>query len=126
MLKILAGLALGLAASPANAQECYNRLTQDLNCNAVDATDEVAVDLEDPTCAENVDEDGNPYPNADFYVEYFAFGCQHLTVDMDEDGDGLSYGTVTFIDTDGLPSTSISLECDNCPEIPNNDQMDTD
>ena len=68
MIKILAGLALGLASAPVHAQECYNRLTQDLNCNAVDATDEVAVDLEDPTCAGNVDEDGNPYPNADFYV----------------------------------------------------------
>ena len=50
-VKILAGLTLGLASAPVHAQECYNRLTQDLSCNAVDATDEVAVDLEDPTCA---------------------------------------------------------------------------
>jgi hypothetical protein len=113
-------LLLAFATPTAEAQ-CYNRLTQDLNCNAVDAVDEVAVDLEDPLCAEKVDEFGNPYPNADYYVEYFAFGCEHLTVDMDVDGDGLSQGNITFIDTDGLPSTSISLACDNCPEIPNND-----
>ena len=100
MLKIIAGLTLGLVASPAHAQECYNRLTQDLNCNAVDATDEVAVDLEDPTCAENLDDDGNPYPNADFYVEYFAFGCQHLTVDMDEGNAGTLLKLIDALDDD--------------------------
>ena len=54
MIKILAALTLGLASAPVHAQECYNRLTQTLNCNAVDATDEVAVDWKTP-CAENVD-----------------------------------------------------------------------
>ena len=86
MIASALAFALFAAGTPAHAQ-CYNRLTQDLNCNAVDAVDEVAVDLEDPVCAETVDEFGNPYPNADFYVEYFAFGCEHLTVDMDVDGD---------------------------------------
>ena len=106
MVKIIAAIALGLGSLPAQAQ-CYNRLTQDLNCNAVDATDEVAVDLSDPTCADNTDEDGNPYPNADFYVEYFAFGCEYSTTDYDGDNDGLSYGVVVFTDTDGMPSTEI-------------------
>jgi len=127
MVKIFAAVALMVGSHSAQAQDaCYNRLTQDLNCNAVDATDEVAVDLEDPVCAENTDDDDNPYPNADYYVEYFNFGCEYPTVDMDADGDGLSYGVVAFYDTDGIPSTEIRLECDNCPTDFNPDQMDTD
>ncbi len=125
MVKIFAAIALSLSALPAQAQ-CYNRLTQDLNCNAVDATDEIAVDLADPTCAENVDDEGNPYANADFYVEYFAFGCGYPTTTYDVDGDGLSYGTVVFEDTDGMPSTLLQLGCDNCPEIFNPNQMDVE
>ena len=50
MIASALAFALFAAGTPAHAQ-CYNRLTQDLNCNAVDAVDEVAVDLEDPLCA---------------------------------------------------------------------------
>ena len=62
--------------APAHAQEvCTNDLTQDLNCNGIEVMNEEAVDLSDPLCLSNVDEDGVPYANADYYVEYQAFGC---------------------------------------------------
>lgn len=110
---------------PAQADD-HNLLIQDLNCNVIDASEEEAVDLEDPLCAETVDEFDVPYPNADYYVEYFAFGCRFLTADMDEDGDGLSPGTIDVLNAHGLPSMTIDLDFDNCPEIPNIDQVDFD
>ncbi|MGB0638988.1 MAG: hypothetical protein ACPGTU_06635, partial [Myxococcota bacterium] len=58
----------------------------------IDAADEVSIDLDDPLCLSNTDTAGNPYPNADYYLEYFAFGCQYLVVDYDVDGDGLVGG----------------------------------
>ena len=111
MISTIALAIIGLA-QPAHAQDgCFNRLAQDLNCNAIEAADEVAVDLDDPLCVDDDhrDEFGNPYPNADYYVEYFAFGCQYLTAAFDEDYDGLSYGGVTIYDTDGLPSSVFQL-----------------
>ena len=47
-LLLLATAALFFAPQ-AHAQDdegCYNRLTQDVNCNVIDETDEVPVDLE--------------------------------------------------------------------------------
>ena len=75
MKMLLIATAALLFNSSAHAQDdegCYNRLTQDVNCNVIDETDEVPVDLEDPMCVANVDAAGNPYPNADYYVEYFG------------------------------------------------------
>ena len=104
----------------------------------------------------NVFAAGNPYPNADYYVEYFAFGCANPVAWMDLDLDGFvgnggmanNYGRVTVIDTDGLPSRRArcsattarvcrtptsptwtamdSAMSDNCPEVANSDQTDED
>ena len=115
MKTLLIATAAFFFGSSAHAQDdegCYNRLTQDVNCNVIDETDEVPVDLEDPMCVANVDAAGNPYPNADYYVEYFAFGCANPVAWMDLDLDGFvgnggmanNYGRVTVVDTDGLPS----------------------
>ena len=89
-MKTIFTLALLTVSVDAHAQDegCYNRLTQDLNCNVIDEVDEVPVDLDDPLCVSNVDEFDNPYPNADYYVEYFAFGCQNPISWMDLDSDG--------------------------------------
>jgi hypothetical protein len=99
---ITLAFVFSVATMPAQADE-HNLLIQDLNCNVIDASEEEAVDLEDPLCAETVDEFDVPYPNADYYVEYFAFGCRYLTADMDEDGDGLSSGTIEVLSAHGLP-----------------------
>ena len=136
MLKFALTLAFCFS-SPAVAQDeegCYNRLTQDLNCNVIDEINEVPVNLDDPICVSNVDDFGNPYPNADYYVEYFAFGCRNPIAWMDLDGDGFvgnggmanNYGAVTIVDTDGYASTTRNLMCDNCEGTPNPDQGDMD
>ena len=133
-LPMLMGLLmLGLSGS-ARADGCYNRLIQDLDCNGVEVWDESPVDLSDPLCRETVDDHGTPYPNADYYIEYYAFGCELPVAWMDLDGDGFvgnggmanNYGTVTLYDTDGLSSRSIELRCDNCEGIFNPEQLDMD
>ena len=143
----LVGLAfLSLLPTPAQAGECYalegfpndycfgendgaackNELTQDLNCNGIEVSEEEPVDLSDPICMANVDDDGNPYPNADYYIDYASFGCRYFVGDMDADGDGLGGGTITIMDANDLTELSIQLACDSCPDIPNNTQYDTD
>ena len=117
-------LTSGLSGE-ANAQ-CYTRLIQDLNCNGIEVWDENPVDLTDPQCRETVDEWGAPYPNADYYVQYFTFGCEYSTADMDVDGDGFGHGTITVYGTSGLASSTHNLTCDNCPDQPNSDQWDLD
>jgi hypothetical protein len=104
----------------AGTDVCENNLAQDLNCNGIEASDEDAVDLSDPLCEANVDPNGIPWPNADYYLDYKAYGCAIPVAVLDKDGDGLvgsrvPVGGVTFV-----------LSCDNCEGIPNNDQLDTD
>ena len=62
-------MLLTLAFSPAVWADdiCYNTLSQDLNCNAIDEVDERAVDLTDEECLSHTGDDGAPYPNADYY-----------------------------------------------------------
>ena len=50
MLLITAALFFTPSAHAQDDEGCYNRLTQDVNCNVIDETDEVPVDLEDPMC----------------------------------------------------------------------------
>ncbi|MEL6348194.1 MAG: hypothetical protein AAFV53_34110, partial [Myxococcota bacterium] len=72
-----------------------NELAQDLNCNGIEASEEEAVDLGDPLCAEQIDPaTGLPFPNADYYVEYKAFGCEYPVINNDADGDGLGGGQI--------------------------------
>ena len=125
IVSLLTGLAL--QAAPAHAQEaCFNDMRQDLNCNAISVTDERAVDLTDPTCLAATDDDGNPWPNADYYYDYWSYGCQFPVSDLDVDSDGLGGGTLTYPEGAAYPDLVAVLACDNCPEIPNNDQADLD
>ena len=118
-------LALISAAFAAN--NCENTsLTQDLNCNTVDVSIEQAVDLTDPYCLINVDAFGVPYPNADWYYDYYSHGCEIPVNDFDADGDGLSYGVIFFPEDAEFPSIIATLSCDNCPEDANLDQADAD
>ena len=109
-----------------SAQECYTELDQDYNCNSIDAAFEVPVDLNDPTCLNNTDPEGNPFPNADYYFDYTSYGCAHSVYGLDTDLDGLSYGNIEFSDANGNPYFVATLSCDNCSEIYNPDQKDTD
>ena len=119
-----------LLSSLASAQVCENDLSQDLNCNGIEAVDEEAVDLSDPLCLSTTDSEGNPLPNADYYAEYKSFGCLYpMYMDLDGDGvldprdldgDGLigANGLYThLISTEG--GLTITLNCDNCEGIPN-------
>ncbi len=60
------------------------------------------------------DEYGIPYPNAGDCIYYATYGCEYLTVDFGGDEDGLSYGTVIFYGTSGMPSSMLQLTCDKC------------
>ena len=59
---------------------CETEPYQDLNCNTVHEEDELLVDLTDPLCAGNIDPTtGEPYPNADYYWDYYQFTCDFPT-----------------------------------------------
>ena len=80
-MRLFFALSALMISSPALASEdCTNDLEQDLNCNFIDVSDELAVDLDDATCAANLDGDGDPYPNADYYYDYTSFGCDYPVV----------------------------------------------
>ena len=119
MTPLFIGLLAGLFSTVARA-ECHNDLTQDLNCNTVDALYELPVDLADPVCATN------GFPNGDWYYDYFAFGCTYPVDGYDVDGDGFSDGSLTFPEGSTDPDLVVVLGCDNCPDIPNVDQSDED
>lgn len=116
------------------ASTCYNTFVeQDFNCNAVDASDETLVDLTDPDCAMNVDENGLPFENADFYFDYFSFGCTYFTPPLDVDGDLLGghddpmMNPFPFPRPDGGANPYATLTgCDNCPGDFNPEQQDVD
>ncbi len=116
-------------------------IEQDLNCNGLDVSLRRPTDGEffetrfdplgddvDPDCQNNINpETGAPWDNADVYFDYFSFECEYYTGDMDPDGDGLSFGTVTLQLTED-PQTweTVQLACDNCPEFFNPNQFDWD
>jgi hypothetical protein len=111
-------------------------VTQDLNCNGVDQSDESLVNLGDAECAANIDPaTGLPYPNRDWYIDYESYICAFPLVDYDEDGDllsGFSNGTTDTSD-DTIEITDLEDErvgtldaCDNCPDDYNPDQIDLD
>ena len=121
---MISSLLLLTAAAQAG---CGNPLlTQDLNCNAIDVADEIAVDLGDPECLAHTDPWGDPYDNADHYYDYSSFGCALPLTDLDVDADGFLVADLVIQGEDGLPERSISLSCDNCPEMANPDQADED
>ncbi len=116
-------LGAALAAPEAG---CRTDLEQDLNCNGVDVSAEGPVDLGDPVCAANTDDGGDPAPNADWYYDYYSFGCAIPVRSYDADGDGFSSGTLTWPPDAEYPDLTVELDCDNCPDIPNPDQEDLD
>ena len=79
-------LAIGLAFAQSTT-DCVTDIDQDLNCNYIDVSAELPVDETDEEC--QVDDD-DVYYNADWYYDYFSFGCTYFLVpndyDVDEDG----------------------------------------
>ncbi|MEZ4320156.1 MAG: thrombospondin type 3 repeat-containing protein [Myxococcota bacterium] len=108
---------------------CYNTFVeQDFNCNLVDVADEVLVDLTDPECQQNTDDDGNPFESADYYYDYHNLGCAVFTPpfdDMDHDLLGGGEIQVPRVDDPNVPWSRYQL-CDNCADIFNPDQQDVD
>ena len=129
-------------------QGCYNDYaTQDFNCNGVDVSEEVAIDVTLPDCDDRDPWTGEPVDNNDYYYDYFTWGCTYFVAGDDIDlnfgmepstGDLLlgndpmtpssicdsppcSLGT---IDVNG--SSTATLSCDNCPFDYNPDQADKD
>lgn len=135
-------MASALLFSAKDAPVCVNTLLgRDVNCNTVDADDEVPVDLADPVCLYWFNERG--YALADDYYQYEFYGClvpileippppMRPPPDGDDDGfvrhDQIPVPTQVedpFNPTDGTYST-VALVCDNCPEDSNVDQLDGD
>ena len=98
---------------PALATTCRTELSQDLNCNGVDASAELSVDLSDPVCAAGLDPAGNPYTSADAYYDYGLWSCDLPVSDYDVDLDGFSAGTFSFSSEDGVDLGTVVLACDN-------------
>ena len=89
LIALIAASVLGTWPKPAYAGACDELLTQDLNCNTKDVSDEALVDMDDPLCAENPD-----YTSGDYYYDYFSWGCAFPVDSFDTDGDGFSDGTL--------------------------------
>jgi Thrombospondin type 3 repeat len=126
--RILSNTVLWAMRYQRPAGTCENIwVTQDLDCDTFDVSDEPLVDLFDPLCASTLDpETGEPYPNDDYYYDYASFGCLYPVADLDADGDLLSAGEVVIEDASGGASVTVELTCDNCPDDFNPDQTDLD
>ncbi len=114
---------------------CENTyVTQDINCNGIDLSEEYTVDVNDPLCAANLDPaTGLPYDSVDYYYNYYEFGCTYFVGDQDVDGDLLvgfdplaMLGMVSILTPDGNPASTAVLKCDNCLYSYNPDQFDID
>ncbi|MCP4806034.1 MAG: hypothetical protein GY913_34400 [Proteobacteria bacterium] len=101
-----------LLIAAALAQDCENTaLLQDLNCNGIDAYDELRL-FDDPSC---------DHPSTDWYYDYTSFGCTLDMSALDTDGDGFVTSDFQVLDEDSLGDA-----CDICPWDDNPDQVDTD
>ena len=102
-------------------------IEQDLNCNTIDFADEELIDTSDSDCPQLDPVTGDPWVSNDYYFDNKSFGCLYPTGEMDEDGDGLSFGTVElYVEGSDFPALQVALICDNCPEDANLDQKDID
>ena len=80
-------IVLAALVAPGGAQAV------DLNCNGIEEEVEPLVDLADELCLATTDDDGVPWPNSDYYLQYEDFGCLYpLLPDNDYDGDGFGSG----------------------------------
>ncbi|MCB9675359.1 MAG: thrombospondin type 3 repeat-containing protein [Alphaproteobacteria bacterium] len=116
-------------------------LEQDYNCNSIDVSVEPLVDLNDPQCLLNLDEDGNPFESADYYHDYASYGCEFFMPPFDGDGDLIGGGMITpngIVNSLDIPRpepcdpmtqdcswATLDL-CDNCPGDFNPEQQDVD
>jgi uncharacterized protein (TIGR03382 family) len=114
---------IALLLSAALAQECRNDdFEQDLNCNLIDVSDEIDVDRTRPGCSW-VDTD----TNADWFYDYGSYGCDYyLGSASDLDFDGLGAGAVMIYESPDVLWHVALLDCDNCPDDANHDQLDVD
>jgi uncharacterized protein (TIGR03382 family) len=127
------------------ASTLYNTFVQqDFNCNAIDAADEILVDLLDPLCAATLDPvTGLPIESADYYFDYNSYGCLHFALPTDSDVifqgnsptpifEGLGghcdpmQNPYTFPRPDQAGAWATISGCDNCPCDFNPDQQDVD
>ena len=101
---------------------------QDLNCNGISVENEPLIDNSSQECQANIDPaTGLPYDNNDYYFDYFRFECEYLTDGFDPDEDLLAQGTITVIpDGAKIPDEVFTLSCDNCGDVYNPNQYDTD
>ncbi len=108
--------ALGWTIAPG----CENEsIAQDLNCNGIDAADELAIDPDRETC------ENDAFGNADFYWSYFGYACEFPTASFDPDGDGIGRGAIAlFVPGNPAPWDLVGLVCDTCPDDPNPHQLD--
>ena len=99
--------------------ECGNTtLTQDLNCNLIDVSEELFTGSVDGCPEEPESRDG--------YFNYGDYACAFPVSLYDADEDGLNSVSLSVPDEDGLSHMVIILDCDNCPVHPNLDQLDLD
>ncbi|MGC6516223.1 MAG: thrombospondin type 3 repeat-containing protein [Myxococcota bacterium] len=116
-------------------------INQDINCNTYDGLASGVDDLPvDPVVWDNcVDA---PFDTIDFYYQYEQFGCAIPVLlippppmmplpDEDEDGlvrhDQIPINPTVFDPFNPQETyTSLALDCDNCPTVPNLDQNDID
>ena len=98
----------------------------DLNCNGIEFLAEDLVDLGDPVCEANTDDEGEPYPHQDYYFWYEDFGCLYPVINNDQDGDGLGFGPIQVTDPETGASLIVILTCDNCGGVYNPEQLDAD
>ena len=101
-------------------------LATDVNCNGIEQAQELPVDLADAVCQSHTDTNGDPWPNADYYMMYNDFGCEFpLLPTNDPDGDGLGSDTISVTQDSGAV-LDIILGCDNCSNVFNPGQEDWD
>ena len=106
-------------------------LTQDLNCNLIDASEEVGlVPADGEECDQNIDPNtGYPYDNADFYWDYESFECQYFIPDenLDDDMDLIGGSQLQIFEDPPEPFPSeVIMFCDNCSDDFNPNQADRD
>ena len=73
-----------------------------------------------------VDTNGNPFPNADDYIDYKSFGCLYPVSAYDIDDDGLVNATISLPPGADVPDLVVTLTCDSCALTPNPHQSDQD
>ena len=107
--------------------QCENEsLEQDLNCNDKGPDEEGPIDNSSDECQDVTDPaTGLPYDNGDFYWSYYDWECTYPVDGYDVDLDGFGFGQFEIVPDGGTdPWDLIDLNCDNCAERFNPNQID--